>query len=422
MASSLAKNSVLTLQANMLLAASNWLLLVVFAKEFSAQSLGEFVLALAICSPAFLFASFKIRTLLIVDSSWEYSLEEYAASRFVANALVSVFILISLVFSLLAISPSTLILVLLYKWCDSWSEFCQSYMRRLHRFQLSSFSLTGRSVLTILVVLLLVALDQSFITLLCTWVAVALIFALIDSAIMWQLSGKNEVRSFSLPIVFSLHTLRRSFTFYYAYLTVACALVISSLFVHLPNILIGYQMDVSSVGVFATISYFLVAGGILINSLSQAATPQLSRHLKHGDFSLFQRLVKLLCLLGLIIGITGIAISWFFGHFFLNAFYNSRIAEHYMVLNWVMCAACVRYIYIFLGTSLGAVKAFHIQTKIYAAGLFAMAVVGYLLIDLNGILGAAQAMLVATILELVLFLAFTQSHLKRAFSRNEALQ
>ena len=92
-----------------------------------------------------------------------------------------------------------------------------------------------------------------------------------------------------------MQSIKRAFTLYREYITVAVALAISSLFVHLPNILLGYQLDITSAGTFATISYFLVAGGILVNSVSQASTPKLANLLRTDDYSAFILLVKKMC-------------------------------------------------------------------------------------------------------------------------------
>lgn len=416
MAGSLAKNSLLTLIANILLASSNWLLLVIIAKQFNELSLGSFVLALSICSPAFLFASFKVRTLLVVDLNWRFTLTEYATARLLSNCVVTIGILGLVLVDVITLPAITVLTVLAYKWCDTWSEFCQSYMRRIHRFELSSGMLAARSVVTVLVVIAAITLN-SFTWILFVWFFVAMIFALLDTLLIWRLAQSHEESPLLLRSIIKIPSVKRAFSLYREYITVAAALAISSLFVHLPNLLLGYQLDIASAGIFATISYFLVAGGILVNSVSQASTPRLASLLKGGEYDAFTMLVKQMCMLGLFIGGSGLLVSFFAGEYFLTLFYTPEIAKYSHTLNWVMTAAAVRYIYIFLGTSLAAVQQFHIQTKIYGVGLVTMLCSGYLLIDANGLVGAAQAMLVATIVELVLFIMVIKGSLRLAFTR-----
>ena len=417
MAGSLTKNSILTLVANILLAGSNWLLLVIIAKLFDVQSLGYFVLTLSICSPAFLFASFKIRTLLIVDVNWRFTLAEYATARLLSNCFITIGILLLVFFDIVTLPPLIVVTVLAYKWCDTWSEFCQSYMRRVHKFELSSATLSIRSVITIILVMLVALMFESFNGILFVWCLVAMVFAVFDTVFVWHLARSNETSIFSFSSVVDMQSVKNAFLLYRKYITVAVALGISSLFVHLPNVLIGSQLDIAAAGVFATISYFLVAGGILINSISQAGTPRLAHLLKEGEYNAFTLIVKKMCMVGVFIGGCGLIVSFFAGEYFLTLFYTPEIAKYSSTLNWVMTAAAVRYLYIFLGTSLAAVQQFHIQTKIYAVGLVTMLCSGYILIDINGLVGAAQAMLAATLVELLLFVLVIKSSLRQAFSQ-----
>lgn len=419
MAISLARHSIYSLLANLSVAVSNWLLLVIIAKQFDSTQLGQFVLALSVCAPAFLFASFKMRTLLVVDTEWRFTLEEYAFARFLSNALVTTAILATTLFGLLNLSVMTLMLVLVYKWCDAWSEFCQSYLRRLHEFERGAVSLGLRSVCTMLAMCLAALFTKSFEFMLILWTLVALLFAVYDSWLMWVLSKNKDFNAFDWSNLLQLRRIPRALQFYKQHLTLAAALIISSLFVNLPNILLSYQLNLEAAGTFATISYFLVAGGILINSLSQVATPKLSLLYRAANYTDFVLLVKKLCLVGLIIGIAGLCIAWLFGGFFLQTFYNQHIAQHGEVLNWIMTAAAIRYVYIFLGTALGAIQQFHVQTKIYTAGIMCLLMSAYILIELNGLAGAAQAMVLATLVELLLFVVVSRQVLKSTFCKTQ---
>jgi len=130
MAKTLAKNSLYTLISNIALAASNWLVLVLIAKSFETGQLGAFVLTLSLFSPAFLLASFKVRTLLIVDHQWAFKPEHYACARILANLIaIAVIILLTQLFYS-SLHWSLLAMVAIYKLADAWSEFCQSYLRR----------------------------------------------------------------------------------------------------------------------------------------------------------------------------------------------------------------------------------------------------------------------------------------------------
>jgi O-antigen/teichoic acid export membrane protein len=412
--SGLAKNSVITLIANISLALSNWLILVIIAKHYDGARLGEFVLALSIASPLFLFASFKIRTLVIVDKYWNYKLEEYANARLLANIIVTLLLALAAI-ATLEVPLQLIMIVVLYKWFDTWSEFCQSYMRRVNAYKTASVSLSIRSILTILSVVIITFTFSSFEPMLIAWCLVAGFFAAFDTYSMYKLTQLHEMRPFSGTLVLSIYSIKRSIQLYKQYFTVAIALLISALFVYLPNFLLNYKLGIVEAGQFATISYFLVAGGILINSLSQAATPQLVSLHKSNNETAFVSLVVKLCGLGISIGIAGVIVAYFCGEYFLTLFYNSDIGQHADVLLWVMMAAAIRYVYIFIGTSYASLQLFHIQTKIYGVGLVVMFFSCLLLIEANGIVGAAQAMFAATVCEFILFGLLTKNQYRKVF-------
>lgn len=418
MAKTLKQNSLMTLVANILVAASNWLILVIIAKKFDGQSLGQFVLALSICSPAFLFASFKVRTLIIVDTDWIFKLSEYATARLMANLVVTLFIVATVLYLPNDRFIYVLVLVLLYKWCDAWSEFCQSYLRRIHKFEYSSGSLVLRSILTILSVSLIAFYSQSFLLILIVWFAVTAIFASIDSIIFAKMVRFTNPSQIDFRSVFSMSSVHRAFTLYKTYATVAVAMAVSSLFVYIPNYFLNYQIGVEAAGVFAALSYFLVAGGIIINSLSQAVTPKLTQLFAQRELREFKTLTNKLCIVGIVLGASGFLVSYFFGAFFLQLFYNNSIALHNTALNWIMAGAGVRYVYIFIGTSFSSLKLFHIQTQIYGLGLLSMFLGCWFLIPIYQLKGAAIALFISTVIEIIFFVSVSNRQFYLAFNRD----
>lgn len=408
----------MTLVANVLFAASNWLLLIIIAKQFDSQYLGQFVLALSICSPAFLFASFKVRTLIVVDTNWTFKLFEYAIARLIANLIVTVFIGVAVFYLSNEAFAYVLLLVLLYKWCDAWSEFCQSYLRRIHKFEYSSGSLALRSIVTLISVLFVSFHSESFFLILTVWLSVTALFSAIDTVLFVKMARFNDPSQLNFRYVFAKSSILRAFTLYKTYATVAVAMAVSSLFVYIPNFLLSYQIGVEVAGEFAALTYFLVAGGIVINSLSQAATPKLTQLFAQRELAGFKALTNKLCLVGIGLGALGFLISYFFGAFFLKLFYNDSIALHSTALNWIMAGAGVRYVYIFIGTAFSSLKLFHIQTQIYGLGLLSMFLGCWYLIPIYQLKGAAIALCISTTIEIVVFISVSKRQYKSAFNRD----
>lgn len=397
-------NSVLTLVANAALALSNWSMFILIAKHYSSEALGSFVLALSIASTGLLLSSFKLRTLLIVDVEWKYSIESYAMSRVLANSVVTLLCVTvaSLWFS--EIPGGIFFSVLAYKLVDSASEFCHSYARRNDHFDYVTKVLVFKSVVSIITIALFSIFNFSLFILLLSWLCVAFVFALYDMLFIRKLLQHHSTDSFTWSRFMSRRAVDESFGIFSRHKTIAIGLVVSALFVYLPNFMLTKLDSLASAGIFASISYFLVAGGIVINSLSQAATPTLTRYIASHSYEAFSKLTLRLCFVGAGLGVIGVVISYFFGAFFLELFYTPEVAKYSTTLTLVMLAALIRYIYIFIGTSLSVLNQFSIQTNIYLVGLFTLFFAGLYLIPAYGLLGVGWSFVVATTVELILFI------------------
>jgi O-antigen/teichoic acid export membrane protein len=113
-----------------------------------------------------------------------------------------------------------------------------------------------------------------------------------------------------------------------------------------------------------------------------------------------------MCLVGATIGLAGVIVACLFGHFFLLLFYNENIAQLSSEMVWILAAAAIRYIYIFIGTAMNSLKQFNTQTIIYTIGTASVLVACLVLVPTQGTLGAAKAMVIATAAECILFIFF----------------
>lgn len=405
MNSNLAKNSLFTLFANLSLALSNWLLLIIIAKQFSGEFLGEFILALSITTPIFLFFSFKLRTVVIIDPLHSFSLEKYINARLIANTCA---LLLSALIGYLffpSISLFLFVLLGLYKWFDSWSELSYSYFHKFDLFSYASLSQCTRSICSILVLLTMSILTNSSLLTISLWVAVTFAFAYFDISRMVKhnVSYKKHMLGF-IELVRSVSLFKHSIYLYKKHLTLSISLVIGALFVYIPNFFIEHYQSVTAAGQFASISYFLIAGSIVITSISQAALPRLTNILSTHSYTKFIKLTCILCLIGLTIGLAGFVITLFGGEFILTFFYNTEIASQHTEMIWIMAAAAIRYIYIFIGTAMNALQQFHAQTKVYITGTILLLFLCMWLVPTQGTLGAAKAMVIATSVEFIGFI------------------
>jgi O-antigen/teichoic acid export membrane protein len=81
--------------------------------------------------------------------------------------------------------------------------------------------------------------------------------------------------------------------------------------------------------------------------------------------------------------------------------YKPDYAVYTDVFVWLMFAAALSYVASFLGYSMTAARYFRIQMPLFALVVISLTVACAVLIPINGILGAAQAMVVSTAVQLM---------------------
>ncbi|XQW85410.1 lipopolysaccharide biosynthesis protein [Thalassotalea piscium] len=396
------RHTSLTTIANLAHAASQWLLLVIIVKQFDELILGSLVLTLSVVSPIFLLFSFKLRSLIVTDFHNKHTFEQYVNARIFAQLFI-VLLLCVIAPSLLPNVPLVIIIsVITFKVFDGISELCYSYLHKKQEFSRAALSQTLRSACTILALIVSTSLSQDISFTFSVWSAVTCLFALIDLAIVAGVIKNSEQRRFALQrIFFSLQTIQISLSLYKKYWPIGISIAFGAMFVYIPNYILESYHGTKAVGQFAAISYFLVAGGILINSLSQAATPKLSTAFNLGQHQVFIRGLLKLMLFGILIGVIGLIIASTMGTWLLSLIYNDSIAQLTTELQLIIFASLIRYSYIFLGAGLNVLHCFNQQTIVYGIGTAGLTCACLLLVPTYGTLGASIAMVIACTLELL---------------------
>jgi len=76
-----------TLIGNVLVAACQWGLLALLTRTTTDETTGQYVIALSICTPLFIFAGLDLRTLQATDSTGEFRFAEYLCVRLITGTI-----------------------------------------------------------------------------------------------------------------------------------------------------------------------------------------------------------------------------------------------------------------------------------------------------------------------------------------------
>jgi O-antigen/teichoic acid export membrane protein len=161
---------------------------------------------------------------------------------------------------------------------------------------------------------------------------------------------------------------------------------------NIPKYVLDAYHGSDALGIFAPMAYLILAGGLIVNAMGQAATPRLAARFVNGNTRGFNRLLAKLLAAGLLLGVTGLLIASLFGKQILTILYSGEFAAHSDVLVWVILAGAFGFIASLLGYGIAATRQF-LRLAVPYFGVGGVAVISsMMLIPAHGMRGAAWAL------------------------------
>ncbi len=392
---SMRTNFAWTLVGSGVYGACQWGMLIVLAKLGSAEMVGRFALALALCAPIVMFTNLQLRTVQATDARNEYRFRDYLTLRVIASA--AAFTLIAAIATIAGYRFEVLLVVLviaLAKGVESISDVIYGLLQKRERLDLIAISMMLKGPGSLAAFYLLVSWTRSVfwgaVGLLAVWVAILFTYDARNARRIITLLPRQEEDGFRfqpisrqrLPVVWRL-----------AWLSLPLGVVglLDSLNVNLPRYLIEHELGEAALGHFAAMAYIIVAGNMVVGALAQSAAPRLSRRYVHA-LADYKRLVWKLVQFGVALGAAGLLASLFFGKQILTTLYKAEYASHVGVFEWLMAAAAIGYVARFLVCSMTAARFLRAQAPLYALSLVVLGALSFWLIPQRGLLGAAWAL------------------------------
>jgi O-antigen/teichoic acid export membrane protein len=237
------------------------------------------------------------------------------------------------------------------------------------------------------------------------WAAVGWSLASVIVVVFYDLpNGATILKSLSpaddsLYPRFDLHVMLRLM---WLALPLGITTLLISLTTNIPRYFIAQYTGERGLGIFAAISYLATAGTAITAALGQSASPRLAKQYAAGERHQFLMLLLKLTLIGLLLGCAGVIAALAAGKPILTLLYQPEYAAQNAVFVWIMVGAGVSYIASFGGYGLTSARFFKIQPIIFAVCTLSVGLLCALLIPLYGLLGAAWAILITTIIQLLL--------------------
>ena len=174
-----------------------------------------------------------------------------------------------------------------------------------------------------------------------------------------------------------------------------------SLNTNIPRYFIEEYLGERQLGIFAALSYLMVAGNMVILALGESASPRLAKYYAAKNITAFRGLLLKLVGLAALIGGAAIVIAQLAGKEVLTLLYRPEYGSHKDLFVLLMVAAAISYMSSFLGYGMTAARYFHVQTPLFVIVTAISAVVCLWLLPTQGLIGAAKALIFAAVVQAV---------------------
>jgi O-antigen/teichoic acid export membrane protein len=406
---SLRKNIVWTLIGNAVYAGCQWGMLMVLAKLSTPETVGQFALALAVTAPVIMLTNLQLRALQATDARQEYAFGHYLGLRVLGIGLTV--LALGIICAASGYKIETIMIIVsfgLAKCIESISDIIGGFLQQNERLDYIAIAMMIKGPLS------LVGLGA------CFFFTGSLIWAVLAMALCWAL----VLVGYEFPIckiVFyrslsssqkllgrgSSVTLRpvwewsRLWALAWLALPMGITQMLISFNANIPRYFIASYLGERELGFFASMAYLIVAGNMVVNALGQSASPRLAKYYASKDAKAYRNLLFKLLGLAFLLGTLALLVSIIGGRQILTILYRSEYAKNNVVLILLMVNASLLYTSWFLGFGMTAARYFRVQMPLFILTSLVLILTCFLLIPRLGLVGAALAMIIATMVQAV---------------------
>ncbi|WP_160241775.1 oligosaccharide flippase family protein [Acinetobacter indicus] len=375
------------LSGNILFAFSQWLMLIMFSHFSNPIQLGYYSYALAITAPIFMLSNLQLRPLVVADLNLErkFSYSEYFSLRLLT-------ILFAVIVSLFFIdwennlALSIVLVVVLIKASESVSDIIYAYYNANKKTKFISRSLTFKSVLVIILSFCVLYITHNIVySLAATLIGYLFVLGLLD--IRQNINHLREINFFDKKLTKIVQI----------GLPLGIAVMLVSLQTNIPRYFLEHYSNVELVGVYTILYYFIVIGGIVMNSVCQYLSPSFSEFYRDLKIDDLKKIIKNAFFIALSLGVVGLVISLFLNDFIIKIIYGNDYLAYAYLLPYIMIAGIFTYLSVVNGYLLTSLRLLKIQMPIFLILVCLTVIYSYLFIPIHGLIGAVYTTILSAV-------------------------
>ncbi|PSB50976.1 polysaccharide biosynthesis protein, partial [filamentous cyanobacterium Phorm 6] len=335
----LRRNFSWTFTGNLVYAASQWGMLVLLAKLGSPEMVGQFTLGLAVTAPAMMFTNLHLRSVQATDAKQQYVFADYLGLRLIGTGLALLIIAGITLKAGYRWETSLVILVIgIAKAFESISDVFYGLIQQHERMDRIAIALMIKGPLSLLFLSIGVLFTKTVlggvVGLAVAWAIVLFACDIRNGALILKSSQKAERENFvergfiasevgehsesteNLPPPtppwqgggkiqnqllprWHFKTLGKLI---WLTLPLGFVMMLISLNTNIPRYFIERYLGERQLGIFAAISYLMVAGNMVVSALAESASPRLAKYYAAGNITAFRTLLFKLVGVGAVLG------------------------------------------------------------------------------------------------------------------------
>lgn len=386
---SLRSNFIWTFAGNVVYGACQWGMLSTLAKLGTPGIVGQFTLGLAVSAPVFMFTNLQLRCVQATDVRIEGRFADYFMLRLLST-LAGLIAIIALL-PIAGASPRVrfvIVLISVSKCIECMSDVTAGLLQREEQLRRVAISLMMRGIGSIVVFSLIFArfrnLELSVVAMSGVWLLVLLFYDVPNVRVF----DDNGLFRFDKRGLWRIAMLG---------LPLGWVATLASLNVNVPRYFLQHYLGLAEQGIFASLAYLIVAVNLVVSALTQSVTTRLARLFAEGEIEEFSRLLTRLSMLGALITVVGVPMTYVAGRPLVMLFYGREYAEHVGLLALFVAISGVSTIGSFIFCGLTAARMFQIQVPVYIATVVVTIAGAALLVPRLGLIGAGTALLLSAI-------------------------
>ena len=382
--------------------------LVALTKYGSVDMAGQYTISLAVTAPIMIFFGSNLRAIIVSDVRREYQIGVYMAFR-----LASLATAMSMIFAIVLATgyqyetAMAIMVVGLAKSIEGISAIFFGYFHQNERMDQIAISRIAKGILSILFFVAGMWTSGSVlggvVGLATAWLTTLLLFDIPRAVIL----AKHRVAFQNAPmeLFWPIWNARQLKKLFMLSLPVGITVMLVSLSVNIPRYFVEIWQGEAALGIFGPLSYFMVLGNEVVLALGQSAAPRMARYYVHRDRASVIRLLTRQKAVGAFFGIIGVVLAAAAGPQILSLAFGPEYTKYSHVFLILMMTSSLSLVFGFSSMFLTAARAFWIQIPVRVCSASTMAICCAVLVPSHGIIGAAAAMLISTMVHSALALS-----------------